>query len=69
MKILMALLEAFNGKKTTTGAVMLLAVLVLEQVGIPKNEATTIATNIMLTTGSVITAWGYIHKWIKAKKK
>ena len=69
MNMLKVLVDAINGKKTTTGALMILAVYVLQQIGIEKTEATTIATNSMLFIGSAMTAWGYIHKWIKGRKK
>ena len=68
MNLFKMALEVLNGKKMTTGTIIIIAVFVLQQVGIEKSEATNIATNVMLATGSVLTAWGYIHRWIKAKK-
>ncbi len=66
---LKVILELLNGKKSITGIVMILAVYLMQQLGIDKSEATNIATNILLATGSVFTAWGYIHRWVKGKKK
>jgi hypothetical protein len=70
MKLLKALLDVLNGKKMNTGTVMILAVIVIQQfLGVSESEAQTIATNIMLGVGGVMTLWGYIHKLIKGNEK
>jgi hypothetical protein len=59
--------DAMNGKKLTTGTVMIMAVLVFKSLGMDQDVATQTATSIMLGVGAVLTLTGYIHRWIKAK--
>jgi hypothetical protein len=68
LKILKVVVGLLNGKKLNTGAVMLLAVFVLQQIGVNESEANEIAQNCLLAFGSILTAWGYAHRLIKAKQ-
>jgi hypothetical protein len=69
MNILKIVLDLINGKKMNTGMIMIVAVFVLKQLGVADSEANEMATNIMLGVGSVLTAWGYAHRWIKYFQK
>lgn len=68
IQLIQALLGAMNGKKLNTGAVMLLVVFVMQQIGIPESEAKEIFANGLVAFGSVLTLWGYIHRLIKANQ-
>ena len=68
MNILKVILDLLNGKKLNTGTIMILAVIVLQQLGIEKTEATTIATNIMMGIGGAMALWGYIHRLVKSRQ-
>lgn len=69
MNLFKVIIDLLNGKKLNTGTVIILAVFVLQQLGIEKTEATNIATNVMMGVGGVFMLWGYIHRWIKANKE
>lgn len=57
-----------NGLKFTTGTVVVLVAMVMQQfLGIEKTEATNIATNIMMGVGGVLALVGYVHRVIKAQ--
>ena len=64
-----ALIRVMNGKKLNTGAVMLLCVFVMQQLGIGESEAKEIFSNGLVFFGSVLTVWGYIHRIIKSRQK
>lgn len=68
MDILKAILAALNGKKLNTGTIIILAALVMQKLfGIGNDEATSIATSVMMGVGGVFALWGYIHRLIKTK--
>lgn len=68
IKLIQALATVWDGKKVNTGAVVMLAALGLQYLGMDKSEATSTATGIMLGVGSIITTIGLVHKAIKAKQ-
>ena len=70
MKIIAALWDVLNGKKMNTGTIMVIAALIMERVlGASHDEATQIASSIMMGIGGVTALIGYIHRIIKSAKK
>lgn len=68
LKLLQALATVWDGKKVNTGAVVMLAALGLQHIGMEHNDAVNTATGIMMGVGSAITAVGLVHKWFKARQ-
>ena len=66
MNLIKIIMDLLNGHKLNTGTIIIIAVMVLQQLGIEKEIATQITTNIMLGVGGVFMLWGYIHRIIKA---
>jgi len=67
MNVMKLLWSLINGKKFNTGTLVILAVMVFQSIGIDKDTATQIATNIMLGIGGLLTLVGYVHRIIKSK--
>lgn len=69
MNLIKAIWDVLNGKKLNTGTIVVLGAIIIERVfGVSNQEATGVATSIMMGAGGVIMLVGYIHRLIKARQ-
>ena len=69
MNLISAFWDIMNGKKLNTATVIVIIVFVLQQLGLEKDAATQMTSQIMTGIAGVLALIGFVHRLIKSYRE